>query len=356
MQWREAATLILASRIPCGNTAVSNSNKDKFNILTLKRSNTAKFMPNAVVFPGGVVDKTDFSGDWVPLLTKHNPQLPNPKPFWNPSIPKPMIYEKKHSFEDISRHIAFRITALRETFEETGLLLLSDGSIQSLDMSWRQRVHENPREFLTMCKEFDICPNIWSLYEWSDWLTPLHLKTKSRFDTMFYIASTDIANHRASSDGDQEVTEVQFKTPFEALEQHLQGEIWLAPPQFYEFARLATYPSISSLSSFSEKRALNHVTATWFPVMVSCSDGSIALYPEDEAYPKNPDIFGTSGGPKLIDAQNQTIEEYSNQFSLNENEGRRNRMEFKGQNSKSPCRIISNIKDPSGHVSPLYYG
>ena len=93
MQWREAATLILASRIPCGNTAVSNSNKDKFNILTLKRSNTAKFMPNAVVFPGGVVDKTDFSWDWVPLLTKHNPQLPNPKPFWNPSIPKPMIYE-----------------------------------------------------------------------------------------------------------------------------------------------------------------------------------------------------------------------------------------------------------------------
>ena len=57
-----------------------------------------------------------------------------------------------------------------------------------------------------------------------------------------------------------------------------------------------------------------------------------------------------------ISSQNKTIEEYSNQFSLNEIEGRRNRMEFKGQNSKSPCRIISNIKDPSGHVSPLYYG
>ena len=55
-------------------------------------------------------------------------------------------------------------------------------------------------EFLTMCKELDVCPNIWSLYEWSDWLTPLHLKTKSRFDTMFYVASTDIANHRGSLD------------------------------------------------------------------------------------------------------------------------------------------------------------
>ena len=54
-------------------------------------------------------------------------------------------------------------------------------------------------DFLTMCKELDVCPNIWSLYEWSDWLTPLHLKTKSRFDTMFYVASTDIANHRGKN-------------------------------------------------------------------------------------------------------------------------------------------------------------
>ena len=81
-----------------------------------------------------------------------------------------------------------------------------------MEPSWRQRVHENPQEFLKMCQKLDICPNIWSLYEWCDWLTPLHLKTKSRFDTIFYIACTDYIKHdEASSDGDREVTEVQFK-------------------------------------------------------------------------------------------------------------------------------------------------
>ena len=87
MHWREAATLILASRVSNGTQGMSNG--DKFKILTLKRSKNAKFMPNAVVFPGGVVDKTDFSGDWLEILSKHNKKLPT----WKPSIPKPMIYE-----------------------------------------------------------------------------------------------------------------------------------------------------------------------------------------------------------------------------------------------------------------------
>jgi len=344
MHWREAATLILTSRISNGTQGMSNG--EKFKILTLKRSKNAKFMPNAVVFPGGVVDKTDFSGEWLEILSKHNKKLPT----WKPSIPKPMIYEKKHSFEDISRPIAFRITALRETFEETGLLLLADGSVQSMEPSWRQRVHENPQEFLKMCQKLNICPNIWSLHEWCDWLTPLHLKTKSRFDTIFYIACTDNIKHdEASSDGDKEVTEVQFKTPLEALDQHLRGELWLAPPQFYEFSRLATFHSTSSLKSFFEKRVLNHGIATWFPVTVSCSDGMIALYPGDIAYPENPDIHGIKDGPKTIDAKTLTMEQYSNQFSSQS----KNRMEIYGPNSKSKCRIISNITDPSGHVIPL---
>ena len=68
MHWREAATLILASRVSNGTQGMSNG--EKFKILTLKRSKNAKFMPNAVVFPGGVVDKTDFSGDWLEILSK----------------------------------------------------------------------------------------------------------------------------------------------------------------------------------------------------------------------------------------------------------------------------------------------
>ena len=86
MQWREAATLILASRMKNGSP---NLSADKLKILTLKRSKSAKFMPNAVVFPGGVVDKSDFNRDWLELLSRQD----KPLPAWKKSIPKPMTYE-----------------------------------------------------------------------------------------------------------------------------------------------------------------------------------------------------------------------------------------------------------------------
>ena len=77
--------------------------------------------------------------------------------------------------------------------------------------------------------------------------------------------------------------------------------------------------------------------------------GMIALYPGDIAYPENPDIRGIRGGPKTIDAKTLTMEQYTAQFSSQ----CKNRMEIYGPNSKSKCRIISNIRDPYGHVAPL---
>ena len=78
----------------------------------------------------------------------------------------------------------------------------------------------------------------------------------------------------------------------------------------------------------------------------------IASYPGDAAYPENPDIRGTKDGPKFIDAKTMTMEQFSDQFSSKS----KNRMEIYGPNSKSKCRIISNIEDPSGHVKPLQEG
>ena len=63
--------------------------------------------------------------------------------------------------------MAFRINAIRETFEETGILLTVDPLDQKqLDPEWRDRVHNNPSEFISLCKHLNVCPDIWSLNEW----------------------------------------------------------------------------------------------------------------------------------------------------------------------------------------------
>ena len=63
--------------------------------------------------------------------------------------------------------MAFRINAIRETFEETGILLTVDPLNQKqLDPEWRDRVHKNPSEFISLCKHLDTAPDIWNLHEW----------------------------------------------------------------------------------------------------------------------------------------------------------------------------------------------
>jgi hypothetical protein len=82
--------------------------------------------------------------------------------------------------------ISLRLCAIRETFEETGLLLarkkssndekLSHESTimsslcinkdESVTREWLKRIQYDSREFLNMCLELNLIPDIWSLHEW----------------------------------------------------------------------------------------------------------------------------------------------------------------------------------------------
>ena len=51
---------------------------------------------------------------------------------------------------------------------------------------WQEKVRKNASTFIDFCIHFKLIPDIWSLYEWWNWLTPASVAHK-RFDTMFYI-------------------------------------------------------------------------------------------------------------------------------------------------------------------------
>ena len=90
---RNAASLIL----------LKEDNKD-IKILLGKRSSKARFMPGAWVFPGGVIDKKDFKQNITSSLD-------------------PKIIKKLAVANNFNLAIALAVTAIRETAEETGLLL-----------------------------------------------------------------------------------------------------------------------------------------------------------------------------------------------------------------------------------------
>ena len=250
--WREAATLILAAGHRLGAETVSSRTPPPaaagpppggghgrshlphrscfdYDVLLLKRSSKSGFMPNAYVFPGGMVDSADFSSEWLDIF----------KPFGNspgfglrsvtqPAETRPPIFatDRLKLGSPVPGEVAFRICALRETFEESGVLLVVSkreaksllksiedrcatdqalhhnvNKLQSSDLTrWRALVNQNPANFIRMCRELEVLPNIWALHEWGNWLTPPGRYGLARFDTAFFICCLQETPHNTLQD------------------------------------------------------------------------------------------------------------------------------------------------------------
>lgn len=111
----------------------------------------------------------------------------------------------------IPNDLSLRVTAIRETFEESGILLCkrmnydnaqscttaSHLEIDSID-NWRKLVQKNASKFIDLCNQNKCYPDVSALYLWSNWLSPPLLNTK--FDTKFFLAYIETSVN-ASPDG-----------------------------------------------------------------------------------------------------------------------------------------------------------
>lgn len=133
---------------------------------------------NTHVFPGGVLDEADFSPRWLKLFGELQ-HCTSKKLFASiltlkdSSVPNLPLYSTVPSdVGSLQGEIAFRICAIREMFEEAGVLLARDNSDvdavldlipgsfkpavkllpESVREQWRKRVHSDAEEFVTMCR------------------------------------------------------------------------------------------------------------------------------------------------------------------------------------------------------------
>ncbi|XP_023084855.1 nucleoside diphosphate-linked moiety X motif 19 [Piliocolobus tephrosceles] len=309
-RWRRAASIVLAAGWTCPETATPPSRPppaEGFRLLLLQRSPHQGFMPGAHVFPGGVLDAADRSADWLGLFAPHHgpPGFGlGPAPLSRAAFPS--LPDTGDSNADntgaLPEDVAFRICAVREAFEEAGVLLLRPRTSPpgpaprpglALEpppglAAWRARVRRDPRHFLRLCAHLDCTPDIWALHNWSAWLTPFHRSATRRFDTAFFLCCLrepppvypDLA----------EVVGYQWSSPSETTESFLSKEIWLAPPQFYEVRRLANFASFSDLHKFCLGRALEGLER-WLPIILLTADGMVHLLPGDELYLEDSDFL-----------------------------------------------------------------
>ncbi|GIY19555.1 nucleoside diphosphate-linked moiety X motif 19 [Caerostris darwini] len=377
--WREAASVMIVVRTSLqelvGNNLASmmhrarssdrqpaSKNHCDYRLLMVKRSGLSSFMANAYVYPGGLVEIADYSPRWYAVfeavgvtrrsLEEFASGVEGPRPriiTESVTLQCAGVPQSQQSAEGgpLPPDVALRIAAVRETFEETGVLLMARGGPSSSPpsswyegvdvVSWQERIRRDPLAFADFCLEARVCPDIWSLHEWWDWLTPTSVGHR-RYDTMFYVCCLEkqpdvVLDH-------SEVVTLKWCTPEEMLEEHSTNAVFLAPPQVYELSRLLHFSSFQALRSFAGERARKGVQR-WLPVIVTCMDGAISLLPGDEMYPRKPDYLGKSPGPDYPASVDEMRKRHSGIH----------RIEVRGPICTARCTV----SPPCGHLQPLTY-
>jgi 8-oxo-dGTP pyrophosphatase MutT (NUDIX family) len=149
-----------------------------------------------------------------------------------------------------------KICAIRETFEESGLLLSNPPAhtIKELDINeWRHKVHDDASQFKIMCNKFNIRPATQNLIPFSNWITPFI--EKKRYDTFFFLTvlnqfktqqEHDKYYHLVAADGKETVL-FQWLKPEEALQLQKDKKILTIPPQWYSLNLLSQIPNYGEL-------------------------------------------------------------------------------------------------------------
>ncbi|RXG53108.1 Nucleoside diphosphate-linked moiety X motif 19 [Armadillidium vulgare] len=261
--WREAASLILVGRSHLISRPLQHQMKAKpnieqdYNILTLQRSSKSSFMPDAVVFPGGAFEKADHDPKWINLFENNGYPLDELTKLLRFDGPKIDFYSNRKE-GNILPELAFRICALRETFEESGLLLA--------------------------------IPSVFNLFDWSVWLTPTYYGgLKRRFNTIFYTAFTD-SQIPFSEHDEKEIQKLKIDGINNILKLYFEDKILLMPPQIYEFSRFVKFTKFQDFHKFCKEKSSEGLR-TMLPVSLKCADGDLHLLPGDELYPKVPNYY-----------------------------------------------------------------
>ncbi|EDW27302.1 GL21101 [Drosophila persimilis] len=322
-KWRTSASLILVSK-------EANKHQD-YNLLMLKRSDPTAIVTNQTVFPGGLLDsEADEGVSWLQYFEEFGVPQESLRRLVlirddRPAILAPQgtgCYDRFFKRSNIwSREITLRLTALRECFEEVGILLgrskneLNFGNIalpkELTDRkAWQRRVHNKPSEFLNLCRQLQVVPDLWALHEWSAWASPSIVR--KGYETVFFAAFVD--TQPSLLEESSEVKETLWLTPMEFLRLNKGGNLWFMPPQFYELARLAGVGTYKSLLGFATNRS-RMGTTMFMPLLYACEGSMVYVLPGDDYYLPEPqhvdEIISFAGTVDEFRARSKNLHRYT---------------------------------------------
>jgi len=261
-------------------TLVVRDHDGALQVLMLRRSQSASFMPGAYVFPGGAVDTGDAS-----------PELGSRCDESRATLATRLLLEG-----DVA--LAHAVAALRECFEECGLWLGCDEADARALAAARHRLHSGVPGMAAISVELGLPLATSSLQPWSHWVTPID--APKRFDTRFFVALAP-PGQQPTVDERETITLV-WVNPADALAQHAKAELPL------EFATRRTLDSLlpfdSTAALMQYARAPREIAAIHPRVARTGSGERRVLLPQDAAYAEvmRVDAEGTGSARCTLDA------------------------------------------------------
>ena len=252
---RDAATVVMLRNSP-------NGAPSGLEVFLLKRHGLSDVLGGAYVFPGGKLDLADSELDMPTHLDQSLTDL-------HAALFEPAT--------DALTAAALHVAAVREAFEESGILFAQGASAahaaQATDLL------RTGRAFDEVLAEMGLRLQTRSLVPWSRWITPkVPTVTNKRFDTRFFLA--EVPTDQVAQHDNIEATESVWLSPRMALTQYRDGHIELAPPQIMSLAHLSRYASVNEAMDAARKRPPPLIE----PEPFMHEGGRVICYPGDERH------------------------------------------------------------------------
>ncbi len=178
--------------------------------------------------------------------------------------------------------------AIRELFEETGVLLARQGDDWVADSPLMQKLRNRVDKVTLAWPEFlrdqDLQMAGDAVHYFAHWETPLN--RPKRWSTRFFLAQLP-AGQNASHDG-SELTEIKWLTATEALSAGRSGSMKLPFPTIKNLQALAEFTTVDALVEWARQESRDGVEKIR-PVEISGDGKHRFAIPGDRDYPKGGD-------------------------------------------------------------------
>lgn len=225
----------VATPMPSATVTLVRDAAPGIEVLMMRRNLQSGFVPGMYVFPGGGLDDADLS-------------------FINNGLCRDLDDGAASAALGVAAGgLGYWVAAIREAFEEAGLLLardrsgrvitLEDSAVAARFDAHRRSLNAGTADFAALLRAENLQLAAADLTYFAHWITPVGLPR--RYDTRFFMAEAPAG--QVPFEDERETIAAEWVRPAAALSRHRAGQFEMRTPTVCTLETFAAYDSVAAL-------------------------------------------------------------------------------------------------------------